>query len=106
MSDYEEFKKELFDSEFFYMKDEKTQKDHIGVNVDHKRINLFSEICQKYLNNEFNYVDVQFPVQGETVIIFREKVFFVKNNAENEIVKSWAIHKGLPAEQADWGKSF
>lgn len=76
--------------------------EHLRVTVPHARAAEFARIVRGHLNAPCNYVDVQFPDERQTLIIFAEQVFTICDPAENERVKAWAIARGLPPEQANW----
>lgn len=80
--------------------------DHIRLVVPFEQITAFAALCQRHLNAPVNYVDVQYPDRRTTVIIFRERVVHVTEQAQNDALRAWAIARGLPPEQADWATSF
>lgn len=104
MDDYEQLKEELTEAQFSFKPEDETR--HIRVAVPFERVGAFAKRCQKHLNKPINYVDIQYPVQKITVIIFQSMMHQITNSEENEKVKGWAIKMGLPPEQADWGTSF
>jgi hypothetical protein len=63
-------------------------------------------LCQQHLNAPFNYVDLQFPAEKQTVIVFRGKTFVITSLEENAQAVQWALAQGLPEAQADWATSF
>ena len=105
MDDYEGLKTKLTDDGFSFENDE-GGKNHIRVTVPYDRIDDFTVICQQHLNKEVNYVDAQFPEEKKTAVIFQNERFIIENEEQDKKVKTWAIDKGLPAQQADWGTSF
>lgn len=102
MDEYPRLKQELAESGFEFVPD----GEHVRVNVPFAHVDQFATITRKYLNAPFNYIDVQFPAEKKTMIIFQEQVFVIEDDVENERVKSWAIAKGLPPHQADWPTSY
>lgn len=100
MNDFDELKSELMQVDFEFEKAKNS--DDIMVNVPLNRIFDFASIIQKYLNKPFNYVDVKFPDQKTTVIIFRERIFEIDNPEVDKNAKEWAISIGLPEKEADW----
>ena len=104
MDQYEQLKDELAGAQFVFEPEGET--NHIRVAVPFEQVGAFAELCQKHLNRAVNYVDIQYPDQKTTVIIFQAATHFITNSEENEKVKTWAIQMGLPPEQADWGTSF
>ena len=104
MNDYKVLKKKLDDQEF--VSENETGTKHIRVSVPFDQIDTFASIVQQHLNAPCNYVDVQFQDKKTTVVIFIEKVFFIKDADKNNEVKKWAIEKGLPPKQADWNPLF
>ena len=104
MDDYERLKQELSGAGFNFKPE--SGKDHMRITIPFARIQEAATILQPHLNTRCNYVDVQFPDEKRTVIIFRDKVFTVTTNAENDKVVAWAVARGLVAQQADWPTSF
>ena len=104
MDDYDGLKAELSTAGFGFAQE--TGTGHIRVAVPFARAGVFAETCQKHLNAPFNYVDVQFPEEGTTVIIFQAAAHFITSQEENDRVKAWALAMGLPPEQADWATSY
>ena len=104
MDDYDLLKQELSRAGFSYHPDEDT--NDIRVTIPFERVQEAAAILQPHLDAPCNYVDVQYPVERRTVIIFREKVFTIASKAENDVAVAWALGQGLPREQADWGVSF
>jgi len=103
MNDYDNLKFKLKNSGFEF---EKAEKEHIRVTVPFNKIDSFVDIVQVHLNAPQNYVDVQFPDEKKSIVIFQAKKFVITNDKENEKVKEWAISIGLPTEQADWKTSY
>ncbi len=79
---------------------------HIRLAVPFEQIDAFAALCQTHLNAPVNYVDVQFSDRRTTVVIFRDAVHHITDQARNDAIKAWAIDLGLPPEQADWSTSF
>jgi hypothetical protein len=104
MNDYAQLKQELADANFAFAKE--GEKEHIRVAVPFGRVKEFGSLCQTHLNSPYNYVDIQYPNEKKTVIIFQQDIFMISSQEENEKVKRWAISLGLPPEQADWSTSF
>lgn len=104
MKDYEDLKQNLLKASFDFVKENDTE--HIRVDVPIEKVDSFAKITQKHLNAPQNYIDLQFPENKKTLVIFRDKIFTITNNTENKEAKKWAISIGLPKEQADWAISF
>jgi len=104
MDGFDQFKQELMDASFPF--DRETGSANIRVAVPLARVQEFAALCQKRLNAPYNYVDIQYPDEHKTVIIFRGKTFIITSHEENERVRQWAIGLGLPPEQSDWSTSF
>jgi hypothetical protein len=104
MDGFARLKQELADASFPF--DQETGSGNIRAAVPFERVQEFAGLCQKHLNAPFNYVDIQYPDEHKTVIIFRGKTFIITSREENERVRQWAIGLGLPPEQSDWGTSF
>ena len=104
MDDYGGLKAALSEAGFAF--DREAPEEHIRVTVPFARVEAFARLCQPHLNAPFNYIDVQYPDEGKTVIIFREALFNIADAEENRRVQQWAIAQGLPPAQADWGVSF
>jgi hypothetical protein len=104
MDEYPRLKQELSGAGFEFVCEGETE--HIRVVVPYARVDEFATITRKYFNAPCNYIDVQFPAEKKTMIIFREQVFVIEDNAENERVKAWGIARGLPPHQADWPTSY
>ncbi len=104
MDNYDLLKQELSRAGFSYRPEGDT--NDIRITIPFERVGEAAAILQSHLNAPYNYVDVQFPDERRTVIIFREKVFTIASQAENDTVVAWALARGLPREQADWGVSF
>jgi hypothetical protein len=104
MDDYPLLKQELADARFEFVRDGDT--DHIRVNVPYVRLEQFAAITRPYFNAPFNYIDLQFPAEKKTVIIFQERIYLIEDDEQNEQAKMWAIAQGLPPEQADWPTSY
>ena len=79
---------------------------HVRVSVPLDRISAFASLCQAHLNAPCNYVDLQYPEEPLTVLVFRERVFRIRSHAENTAAQRWATARGLPVAQAGWGTSF
>lgn len=104
MDDYEGLKQELSKSGLAFTKE--NDVEHIRVQVPIEKVGSFAQITQKHLNAPQNYIDLQFPENKKTLVIFRDKIFTITNDADNEEAKGWAISIGLPKEQANWATSF
>jgi hypothetical protein len=104
MNNYDHLKSELADFGFSFVNE--TGTEHIRAAVPFERFTAFARLCQQHLNTPFNYVDIQFPDEKTTVIVFQKAIFVITDAHENEKVKQWAIDLGLPPEQADWATSF
>lgn len=104
MTNYSLLKRQLADAGFALAKEQAAE--HLRVVVPFERVCIFAEMIQAHLNAPFNYVDVQYPAEKRTVIIFQQAMFTIINQVENECVRQWAIEHGLPSAQADWATSF
>ena len=104
MNDYAVLKKQLSHSGIVFEKEK--DSEHIRAAVPWNDRDTFIDIVQQHLNAPYNYVDVQFPDTKTTVVIFKDRQCVIKDEAENEQVKQWAIEQSLPPEQADWSHSF
>ncbi len=104
MEHFDLLKKELADSGFMFAKT--GPEEHIRVAVPYAQVEEFAALCRAHLNAPCNYVDIQYPAEKKTVLVFHEKTFVVANRAENESAREWALARGLPARQADWPTSF
>jgi hypothetical protein len=104
MDEFARFKQELAAASFPFTGE--SGSGNIRVTVPFERVQEFAVLCQKRLNAPFNYVDIQYPGEHQTVIVFRAKTFIITSREENERVRQWAIGMGLPPEQSDWGTSF
>ena len=104
MDGYGQLKMDLNEGQFQY--EEESGTNHIRVSVSLDKLKNFVSIVQKHLSAPCNYVDIQFPDEGITVIIFSQKIFKITNSEQNNQAKQWAIGQGLPVEQANWGISY
>jgi hypothetical protein len=104
MDDYAGLKRDLAESGFHFAK--QVDAEHLRVLVPLERVSEFAALCQPHLNAPYNYIDIQYPQEKKTVLIFRQQLFIVSSQAENERVKAWAIALGLSPQQAEWGTSF
>lgn len=104
MNEYAELKDEL--SENGFMIQQETEDEDIRVDVPFLRVREFANNIQRHLNAPYNYVDVQFAEEKTTVLVFRDKIFFLHNQEEADAARRWAISAGLPEKQADWKISF
>lgn len=102
MDEYSRLKQELAEAGFEFV----PEGEHIRVSVPFARVDQFAAITRPYLNAPYNYIDVQFPAEKKTMIIFREQVFVIEDDEQNERVKTWALNQGLPPHQADWPTSY
>lgn len=100
MNEYEELKDGLLQAGFEIEK-EKDDED-IMVTVEHNRIKDFAHVVQKHLNEPFNYIDIKFPEQKLSVIVFKDRVYRIDNAKQNVEAKQWAVSIGLPENEADW----
>ncbi len=104
MSDYIKLKQAL---ELAGFADQKEQSDgDIMVTVPTDRVDNFAAIVQQHLNAPYNYVDVKFPNEKLTVIIFPDRIYRINNPTVDAEAKTWAISIGLPKEQADWATFY
>ena len=104
MNNYEVLKQKLKESKFDFIKEK--GKQHIRVDVPFSRTKEFFSLAKLYLNTPYNYIDIQFPKEKKTILVFSEKLIKLCNQQENEAAKRWAIKKGLPPKQADWATSY
>jgi hypothetical protein len=104
MDGFARLKQELAAASFPFV--EEDGSGNIRVAVPFQRMQEFAALCQKRLNAPFNYVDIQYPGERQTVIVFRANTFIITSHDENERVRQWAIGLGLPPEQSDWRTSF
>lgn len=104
MNNYAELKQALEQTGFAYQK-EQVDED-IMVTVPADRVDDFAAIVQKHINAPYNYVDVKFPIDETTVIVFPDRIYRINNPVIDEEAKSWAISIGLPKEQADWSTFY
>lgn len=104
MNDYAGLKEELRKAGFEFQKEDADEDIRAKVSFD--RIDEFSALIKKHLNAPYNYVDIQFPEEKVTVIVFRDKTFFIHNQEECDAARTWAISIGLPEKQADWSIVF
>ncbi len=70
------------------------------------RVDEFAVICRSRFNAPQNYIDLQYPAERLTIILFRDAMFTITSAEENAQVQAWALARGLPPEQADWATSF
>jgi hypothetical protein len=103
MDEYDSLKQELSDSEFEFEQEE--GKGHIKVTVPFDKKDDFGRIVENHLTVP-NYVDIQFPEEKTTVVVFQNNTFTINNQEKNEEIRKWAIEQGLPEEQADWVTNF
>lgn len=104
MNEYDLLKMEL-KAEGFEIQPQPNSSD-IRVSIPLGRVAEASILIQKHLNAPQNYVDVQFPNEKQTILIFRERLFVITDEVENAQARVWALAQGLPPEQADWAESF
>jgi len=104
MNEYEQLLTQLEELNFLFQKE--SDNNHVRVDVPFAKINDFTKLVQAHLNAPFNYVDIQYPNERKTVVIFQSKYFIIESDKQNEEVRNWAINLGLPIEQADWGNSY
>lgn len=104
VNDYNGLKRQLAGTGFVLAPD--TGSENLRVEVPYPRVHAFVTICQPHLNAPYNYIDIQFPTEKTTVLVFQEQVFTIQDAEENARVRAWAVAQGLPPEQADWGTSF
>jgi hypothetical protein len=103
MNEYPRLLISLKEKGFLFLPD--TDGD-ITVDVPFFLVEDFATLIQQHLNAPYNYVDVQFPDEKKTVLIFQNKKFIIENSEQNMAVKKWAIEEGLLLEQTDWSVSF
>jgi hypothetical protein len=99
---FAELKQELSGAGFIF----EPEGEHMRIAVPSARVEEFAVMCQKRLNAPQNYIDIQYPDERKTVLVFRDRVFVITGAAQNEQVRQWAIARGLPPEQAGWATSF
>lgn len=104
MNEYERLLTRLKDEGFGFQKE--SGKEHVRVAVPFSFVDDFASLVQEHLDAPYNYVDIQYPDEKKTVVIFQNKKFVIENEQQNEVAKKWAIDLGLPKEQADWAVSF
>ncbi len=104
MDDYAQLRQKLAKANLAF--EQEQQSEHIRVAVPFSRAHEFASLCRAHLNSPFNYVDVQYPNEKKTVIVFKQETFIVSSSEDNERVKAWAIRMGLPTAQVDWATSF
>ena len=104
MDDYDGLRATLSEAGFVFERE--SPDEHIRVSVPFARVEAFAQLCQAHLNVPYNYVDIQYPDEEKTVIIFQQARFIIADIEENRRVQQWAIAQGLPPAQADWGVSF
>lgn len=104
MNDYDGLKQKLKEAGFPFRKER--GKEHIRAAVPFDRVEEFFRLTKSHLNTPYNYVDIQFPSEKKTALVFSERLIMVSNSQENEAAQRWAIARGLPPEQADWKTSY
>lgn len=104
MNEYDMLKRELTEARIAFVRE--PNSEHIRAAIPFERLDAAARLIQRHLNAPFNYVDIQFSAQKQTVIIFQARRFTIATDDENERAKRWAIEQGLPVEQADWATSF
>jgi hypothetical protein len=104
MADYSQLQQTLADSHFAFAKS--GADDHLRVAVPFPRVQEFASICQKHLNAPCNYVDVQYPAENKTILVFQQRVFVLASHPDSDEAREWALSQGLPPSQADWATSF
>ncbi len=104
MDDYDGLKNELKEAGFDFEKE--SDKEHIKVDVDLERVDVFAGIVRRHLNEPFNYVDIKFPRHRLVVVVFRERIYKIDNPGIDKEAREWAISIGLPEEQADWATFY
>ncbi len=102
IKNFEELEKKLKEAGFNFIK----KNDNIKVNVSFDQIENFYNLAKNYLNSPYNYIDIQFPKEKKTVLVFSGRLIYMANKEENETVREWAISKGLPKKEADWATSY
>ena len=100
MNDYIELKQALDRAGFAHQK-EKNNED-VTVTVPMDRVDDFAVIVQRHLNTSYNYVDVKFPDNKTTIIVFPDRIYHINNPAIDAEAKIWAISIGLPNNEARW----
>lgn len=104
MNDYEELKEEL--SVAGFASEQEQDSEHVRVEVPFEKVDEFAKLVQAHLNAPQNYVDIQYPEEKTTVVIFKDKSVHITSDDQNEEVRKWAMSIGLPKAQADWPTAF
>ena len=100
INNYAELKQALEQAGFAYQKEETDEDVTVMISTD--RVDEFAAIVQPYLNAPYNYVDVKFPDDKTTVIIFPGRIYRINNPTIDAEAKIWAISIGLPKKEAEW----
>lgn len=104
MNEYDRLLARLEDEGFVLQKED--GKEHVRVAVPFSLVDEFAKLVQEHLNAPYNYVDIQYPDEKKTIVVFQNKKFVIENDEQNEAARKWAIDLGLPTAQADWAVSF
>ncbi|MDO8553929.1 MAG: hypothetical protein Q7S22_03930 [Candidatus Micrarchaeota archaeon] len=100
MKNYNELKSELTTSGFTFI----IKKNGLKITVTLENLDIFSRIIMKHINNNFNYVDIQFT--SLTALITNDKLFLIRTKEENDNAKKELIARGLSEKEAGWKTSF
>jgi hypothetical protein len=103
-TEFSALKQTLVDNGFAVEPEPGTAHCRVAVPLD--RLETFAALVRPDFNARCNYVDVQYPDERLTVLVFQDEVFRITTHAQNEQVRAWAIGIGLPPHQADWPVSF
>ena len=76
MNEYNHLLAQLKEQNFSFQKED--NEEHIRVDVPFSRIDEFTKSIQGHLNAPFNYVDIQYPNERKTVVIFQNKKFIIE----------------------------
>ena len=95
MNEYKRLLTQLKEQNLLFQKE--ADEEHVRVEVPSSRIDEFAEIVQAHLNAPFNYVDVQYPHEKKTVVIFQSKRFVIENDEQNghQIEAHVELHAGI-----------
>lgn len=102
INNYGELKQKLKEADFDFIKD----RNNVRVKVYFDKVEKFYNLVRTYLNTSYNYIDLQFPKEKKTLLVFSDRLFYIANAKENEEAKKWAFSIGLPKEEADWPTSY
>ena len=104
MNEYDRLLARLEDEGFIFQKE--GDKENVRGAVPFSLVDNFTSLVQGHLNAPYNYVDIQYPDEKKTVVVFQNKKFVIENDEQNEMARKFAINLGLPTAQADWAVSF